>query len=104
METEDILNIIRKGKGKGKGKAKEATNRKAPVRETDEYGNVVGTMSGAVNACLKKGATFKEIVETLKKDFSKEEKAASGKVTGHIKYLKAKGFKVSEKEGVFKFD
>lgn len=77
------------------------TKRQPPKREKDAWGNAVGTMSEVINAMLAKGAKKDDIAASLQEKFGKNEAAAKGKVDGHIRFLKSKGFVVSEKEGVF---
>ena len=74
-----------------------------PVREKDVYGNVVGTMSAAINAMLTKGAKKEDMIASLSKNFEKTIDVAKGKVNGHIKYLKEKGYDVTlnEKAGTY---
>jgi len=81
---------------------KEPKKSNLPDRPKDEFGNVKGTMSGKVNEMLVAGNTKEAIAKTLSKDFDRDVKKTMGKVNGHIKYLKEKGYKITEKDGVYK--
>lgn len=91
-------------KAKKEKVAKTAGEKKTsnlPAREKDKYGNVVGSMSGAMNALLEKGATQEAVVAGVAKDFSKDAKKLNSKFKGRIKHLEEAGHVIVKKDGVY---
>jgi hypothetical protein len=91
----------KKEKKEKKQKAEGATKRQPPKRDTDAWGNAVGTMSELINAMLVKGAKKDDIAASLQEKFGKNDASAKSKVDGHIRFLKSKGFAVTEKDGIY---
>lgn len=77
------------------------TKSNLPAREKDKYGNVVGSMSGAMNALLEKGATQEAVVAGVAKDFKKDAKKLNSKFKGRIKHLEEAGHIIVKKDGVY---
>lgn len=88
-------------KKKDKAPATKKAGGNLPVREKDDFGSAVGTMSSAINDALAKGATMESLKKMLADDWDRKE-GAEAKIRGHIKFMqKERGAKVVEKDGVF---
>jgi hypothetical protein len=72
-----------------------------PVREKDKFGNVVGSMSAAMNAILEKGAKKDAVIAAVAKQFDKEEKSLKSKFLGRIKHLEEAGHVITIKDEVY---
>jgi len=77
---------------KKKKKKKERTKKKET--EKSRYGHKPGTQAALIDDLLHKGITL----ENASKDIG----VTKSRVKNHIKHLEMKGYKVNEKDGIFK--
>jgi hypothetical protein len=81
---------------------KEPKKSNLPDRPKDEFGRVKNSMSGRIDELLVKGATKEDVAKAIAEEFGRDEKKASAKVKSHMKTLKGEGYKITEKDGVYK--
>ena len=93
-----------KSVAKKEKKVKEAKE-KAPKAEVvkSRYGHKVGSMAAVIDDMVWEGSTVANMVTAIMDGFNKTEQIATGKVKGHLTWLKReKGVEIVKTDDVFK--
>ncbi len=82
--------------------AKKKVDRKPPDRPKDAFGNIAGSMTGAISAMLVVGAKKEDIVKVLCEKFGRTEEKATNYLKGCLKTWKSRGLDITEKDDIVK--
>lgn len=99
-ETDTVFKYIAVKSHKAKVLPRKESD--AVGRKLDKYGFTEGSASGAVISKLMKGMTIEAMTKEIQKEFKKDARVAEGRVRIIIRVVKQRGFKLAEKDGVYK--